>query len=86
MPGIHNGVQAVLLRENEFAVYSPCACHTLNLCVSNTAECCPDVITYFGVVQKLFTFCSASLSDGRSFKTGLNVRYIASQELDGPSA
>ena len=62
MSGIHNGVQAVLLRENKFAIYmySPCACHTLNLCGSNAAQCCAEVMTYFGMVQKLFTFFSAS--------------------------
>src|SRR6218665_155191 len=60
MSGIHNGVQAILQRENQWALYSPCACHSLNLCGSNAAQCCPDVITYFGMVQKLFTFFSAS--------------------------
>ena len=32
MSGIHNGVQAVMRRDNEAALYSPCACHSLNLC------------------------------------------------------
>jgi hypothetical protein len=60
MAGVHNGVQAVLLRENKLAHFSPCACHSLNLCGTNAAECCPEVVTYFGMVQKLFTFMSAS--------------------------
>ena len=37
MSGIHNGVQAVMRRDNEAALYSPCACHSLNLCGSNAA-------------------------------------------------
>ena len=60
MSGIHNGVQAVLRRDNEAALYSPCACHSLNLCGSNAAQCCPEVVTFFGMVQKLYVFFSAS--------------------------
>ena len=60
MLGIHNGVQAVMRRDNEAALYSPCACHSLNLCGSNAAQCCPEVITFFGMVQKLYVFFSAS--------------------------
>ena len=60
MSGIHNGVQAVLRRDNEATLYSPCACHSLNLCGSNAAQCCPEVVTFFGMVQKLYVFFSAS--------------------------
>ena len=60
MSGIHNGVQAVMRRDNEAALYSPCACHSLNLCGSNAAQCCSEVITFFGMVQKLYVFFSAS--------------------------
>ena len=55
---IHNGVQAVMRRDNEAALY--CACHSLNLCGSNAAQCCSEVITFFGMVQKLYVFFSAS--------------------------
>ncbi|KAL5517239.1 hypothetical protein EMCRGX_G002743 [Ephydatia muelleri] len=60
MSGIHNGVQAVMRRDNEAALYSPCACHSLNLCGSHAAQCCSEVITFFGMVQKLYVFFSAS--------------------------
>eukprot|EP00731_Ephydatia_muelleri_P000438 Em0001g438a len=60
MSGIHNGVQAVMRRDNEAALYSPCACHSLNLCGSNAAQCCSEVTTFFGMVQKLYVFFSAS--------------------------
>ena len=61
MSGIHNGVQAVVMRrDNEAALYSPCACHSLNLCGSHAAQCCSEVITFFGMVQKLYDFFSAS--------------------------
>ena len=46
MSGIHNGVQAVMRRQNDLALYSPCACHSLNLCGNNAAQCCPEVVTF----------------------------------------
>ena len=45
-------------RDNEAALYSPCACHSLNLCGSHAAQCCSEVITFFGMVQKLYVFFS----------------------------
>ena len=60
MSGKHKGVQSRILKVNALAIFSPCACHTLNLCGANAAECCPDAITFFGSVQKLFNFFSSS--------------------------
>ena len=37
-----------------------CGCHNLNLCGVHSAECCPQVITFFGVVQKLYNLFSSS--------------------------
>ena len=34
--------------------------HSLNLCGSQAAECCPQVQTYFGVIQKLYNIFSSS--------------------------
>ena len=50
----------IILKINALVIYSPCACHTLNLCGVNAAECCPDAVTFFGSVKKLFTFFSSS--------------------------
>ena len=60
MSGKHKGAQKVILKENPLALYSPCACHSLNLCGVHAAECCPDAITFFGNIQKLFNFFSSS--------------------------
>lgn len=51
MSGKYKGAQSCILRKNEYAVYSPCGAHTLNLVGVNSAECCPQAITVFGVVQ-----------------------------------
>ena len=42
------------------AIYSPCGAHSLNLCGVHAAECCPAVITFFGIVQKLYNIFSSS--------------------------
>lgn len=60
MAGRYKGVQARILELNKYALFSPCAGHSLNLTGTNAAECCATVITYFGMVQKLYTFTSAS--------------------------
>lgn len=59
MKGAYKGAQAVILSANSEAVYSACACHSLNLCGEKAAECCPDAITFFGAVQKLYIFSSS---------------------------
>ena len=60
MSGAYSGAQAHLLAVNPLAKFSPCACHSLNLCGVHAAECCPEVITYFGIVQQLYNLFSSS--------------------------
>lgn len=60
MSGKYAGVQAHVLKVNPLAVFSPCACHSLNLCGAHLAECCSEVETYFGNVQKLYNLFSSS--------------------------
>ena len=60
MAGKYNGAQAHILKINHFALFSPCACHSLNLCGSQAAECCPQVQTFFGIIQKLYNIFSCS--------------------------
>lgn len=68
MSGIYAGVQAHVLKVNPLAVFSPCAYHSLNLCGAHAAECCPEVETYFGNVQKLYNLLAAAPCDGRYCK------------------
>ena len=60
MAGKYNGAQANILALNPLALFSPCACHSLNLCGLHAAECCPEVQKFFGVVQKLYNLFSSS--------------------------
>ena len=47
MKGKHQGVQRRLLDRNSRAFYTPCGCHSLNLLISDMANCCPRAITFF---------------------------------------
>ena len=60
MSGSYEGAQAIIMKNNPLAIFSPCGCHSLNMCGVHSAECCAQVITFFGVVQKLYNLFSSS--------------------------
>ncbi|VAH73492.1 unnamed protein product [Triticum turgidum subsp. durum] len=60
MKGKHQGVQSRLLETNPRALFMPCACHSLNLTLSDMAKSCDKAITFFGVVQRIYILFSRS--------------------------
>ncbi|XP_055910467.1 zinc finger MYM-type protein 1-like [Eupeodes corollae] len=60
MSGCYNGLQAHIKKINPLAHYVPCAAHSLNLVGVRAAECCIGAISFFGFVQTLYNFFSAS--------------------------
>ncbi|KMQ87036.1 zinc finger mym-type protein 1-like protein [Lasius niger] len=60
MSGKYNGVQAKIQQINKYARFVPCAAHSLNLAGINAASVTSDMVTFFGIVQRLFTFFSGS--------------------------
>ena len=60
MKGKHQSVQKQLLNLNSSVFYTPCGCHSLNLLLSDMANCCPKAITFFGVVQRIYSLFSSS--------------------------
>lgn len=56
MSGRYTGLQARIHELNEFAIYVPCAGHSLNLVGVKSAECCLQSIKFFDFVQHLYTF------------------------------
>ena len=64
--GKYNGVQKHILDLNSFAIFSPCGCHSLNLCGADSATCCRHAITYFGVIQTVYNLFSSSPQKGLS--------------------
>ena len=59
-PGSMKVLKPMLLQSSPLAVFSPRGCHSLNLCGSHAAECCPQVQTFIGMVQKLYNLFSSS--------------------------
>uniref|UniRef100_A0A0D3CXS9 DUF4371 domain-containing protein n=1 Tax=Brassica oleracea var. oleracea TaxID=109376 RepID=A0A0D3CXS9_BRAOL len=60
MKGKHQGVQKRLLEINSKALFMPCACHSLNLVVSDMAHSCVKAVSFFGIVQRIYTIFSSS--------------------------
>jgi len=60
MRGKQNGVQKRILNINPRVFYVPCNSHSLNLVINDAAKCNVDAISFFGIVQKLYVFFSAS--------------------------
>ena len=60
MKGKHQGVQKRLLNINPRAFYTPCGCHNLNLVLCDMANSCPKAISFFGIVQRIYSLFSSS--------------------------
>ncbi|XP_057531282.1 uncharacterized protein LOC130809500 [Amaranthus tricolor] len=60
MKGKHRGVQSRFLEINPRALYIPCACHSLNLVVSDMAHSCEKAISFFGIIQCIYSLFSGS--------------------------
>lgn len=60
MKGKHQGVQNRFLEINPRALYMPCACHSLNLTLGDMAHSCVKAISFFGVIQRLYSLFSGS--------------------------
>ena len=80
MKGHISGVQARLLKDNSRAFFVPCACHNYNLSLGDVAKCCPDTITFFGILQRIYILFSASTKRWAVFKKhvpGLSVKPLS---------
>ena len=60
MSGCYKGLQAHILGINHLVHYIPCAAHSLNLVAVCAAESCTGAVSFFGLIQKLYSFFSAS--------------------------
>ena len=60
---------------NPLAFYVPCTTQSLNLIGVCAVESCVEATKFFSLVQKLFTFCSASTS-----RWGILVQYLEGEK------
>ena len=60
MKGKKQEVQKRIIDINPIEIYTPCGCHNLNLVLCDVANSCPKAISFFGVVQRIYTLFSSS--------------------------
>ena len=60
MSGVRTGVQKRSLEINPQAQFINCENHSLNLACVLAAEVYPTVVTFFGIMDKIFSFFSFS--------------------------
>ncbi|XP_025207089.1 uncharacterized protein LOC112602935 [Melanaphis sacchari] len=60
MSGKYNSLQALVLAENNLALWVPCAGHSLNLVVQAAAECCLSAVSFFDFLEELYVYFTAS--------------------------
>lgn len=60
MAGVHGGVQSIIKEHNPKALFMPCANHSLNLCGVHSFRSVSSSVTFFGTVERVYTFFSSS--------------------------
>ena len=60
MPEHYKGMQQNFIETNKFAIYVPCATHSLNLVGRSAVDCCQEVANFISTVRLLYTIFSAS--------------------------
>ena len=68
MQGKTSGVPAQLLKKKLRAFFTLCACHNFNLVLGDMAKTCPDAMTFFGTLQRIYTILSSSTKRWNVFK------------------
>ena len=61
MNGKHQGVPKRLFEINSRALYMSCICHSLNLTLCDTAYSCIKIISFFGIVQQIYSLFVTSI-------------------------
>lgn len=56
MSGAYNGLQAKIQEQAPFAMFVPCAAHSLNLVGTSAAESCIEACHFFMLLEEVYTF------------------------------
>ena len=78
MKGKHQGVQKRLLEINCRAFYTPCGCHNLNLVLCDVANSCVKAISFFEVLQRIYSLFSSSVKRWKILKENISSLTIKS--------
>lgn len=65
MSGKYSGVQSRIKEVCEYAIYVPCAAHSLNLVGVQAVECITEAVAFFQFVQKLYNFSQLRPNAGK---------------------
>lgn len=76
MAGQYSGLQARIKEKCEFAVFVPCAAHSLNLVGVHAAQCVMEATDYFQFIQKIYTFFSSSNHRWNTMKQFLEDKLV----------
>ena len=68
MKGNKQGIQRRLQEINPKAFYTPCGSHNINLMLCDKANSCTKAVSFFGLVQCLYTLFSSSTKRWNIFK------------------
>ena len=79
MRGKNAGVQKRILDLNNKALYMPCASHSLNLVVCDAAKSSAQCVTFFGILQRIYTLFSGSTARWAILKE--NVTHLTVKSL-----
>jgi hypothetical protein len=60
MSGKYKGMQEIILKINKYAMYIPCAGHSLNLVGRAALDCCLDAINILELFKKYNNLFSSS--------------------------
>ena len=83
MSGKYNGAQIHIKSINPLSLYSPCACHSLNLCGADSAKSCMEAVTFLEWFKLSTAYSPAALSDGRFCKATLAHHCMVCLEQGG---
>ena len=78
MKGKYQGVQKRLLEINCRAFYIPCGCHNLNLVLCDVANSCVKAISFFGVLQRIYSLFSSSVKRWKILKENISSLTVKS--------
>ena len=63
---------------NSFIDYIPCIAHSLNLVGQSAVDCCVEAVSFFGFVQEVYNFFSASTQRWDIFKKNISKKLSGS--------